>query len=717
MKKYILGLFALSSVSLALSSGNIDVNADIIYNKEENSHYGFDTKSKIEFFLGENKDLYAFSKINFLKENISDINLSKENLNLLHIGTSFDTEISDNFSLSGIVGYKVFDKKETLKNSSKEISEYKDKNVFKDYLIYHLKEKGKYFEDDSYFKKENALRHAGYVNDENKDLIVGMTSAFKISDTKINLGSTYLTKNFENNTNKVVSFFDTDTRLNIGYFETKLLHEYDDFNEVKASDIFYKISKYKDVKGKKAEVRDKKLNLSDYLGTLKGSFRFSSSKLIPNTYFANEFKYDLKSGILKVDNSDRAFRTEFKNYLKYTGIENLEIIARGEYQIDGNLINLDENASAAMKKDLEGDTNLKHSLDLNVETKYSENGHKLDSVIKSVSEISSQFNNNNKLVQIFEMKNKGAYAISDELSILGDLNYKAYINAFGISDDYLIGTGFNYKGRKDNMIYDLNTQFKYKYNTVFDLSFKNSIDKANLVFNEMKLSQLFDKLKLDYNFNLYSEVSNRNHLAKTKKDKDINYKQSLIYVNPGIKVSYNLDNLNLSSSLQYLYNKDKIVDESEAKSNKIIEKNEDRYLILSENELKYTINDNLDWINGINIEYNYNQFSNDELKTFKDYLENGGYDYNRYYQFKDIKGEYTYNKNKGKFKDGFEINEVKTANQELKLTPIIKFKMKYDNLVLIPKAELDIIYKANKGEKLKYNNYVAKFGINAIYNW
>lgn len=708
MKKIFLTLLAINAAfSYSETSGNIELDSSYLLKKDFKSgalEHGYKTKNRAGIFFGNEKSTYIFAGANKNDDGKS-----------IYGGASYDGKINDNFELGIFLGARRPDGVEDLKKEE----ELELKNEF----INHLSEKNKYREDMNDFAKMDALKRAGYINERNKNHLFILSAKGRVNRTNIYFTSSYTSNNFKENTHRVYNYFETDSMLNQGFLNAKLES---DFNTEKINPK--KIYNIKDNKKNKKDETKKleDIKISDNGGSLKGALKFSSSRLIPDTFFYNELKFDLKSGILAKDNGNRFVDVDFKNYFKYSGVKNLNIIGKVDYELKH-------------QRYLGEDPSDKNTVRLSSEFNY-DNKKISNSILFKIDNSVEVKNKSLSTSQGYELKNKFEYRPIKELGINLDAHLKTYIS-FKAYSDALVNIGYNTNGRKGRFLYNSKTNVKYRL-----FSYKSQDDHTHNVFTltENKFSYINRDLKLEYKLNSYSELVFGNKIvkvlevtetgeneseARTKPkppkpkppkpnpskpkqkfvDKSITFKEHLVYVNTGLKTTYKKDNLSITNDIDGYYALDSY------------DTNEHSFGLLVKNDLGYDFN-NISLNVGLDLDYRYNKLSIDEYNNFANYVDNAGFIFYRYYNYREKTNDnenekivYSYNSEKK-----FTVEDKPEKLQRLEIIPRVsaEFKFLENKLTLNPGVKVKNIFKNdNLKNKLELNNINTEFNMNLKYSW
>ncbi|CAM3087281.1 hypothetical protein [Streptobacillus ratti] len=707
MNKVVFGFLALTTIaSFSSTSGNFEVEGNVKFGKGVN--VGLDKKVKLGIYLDSRKDLYGFSH-SVVK---TDDALKVENLNFKYlVGLSFQKKLGDKTDIGVYGAYK-----HLLKIDAKEDESFKDE------LVKHLSSKNKYRDDFNFFQKTDTLNRLGYKSEEKKNIIVGIHGNTRIKRTDIYASGSYVTDRFKKNTDRLYTYFETNTMLDLGFFNTKFVYDLNSEEQQKTK-VIHKNSK------------DETINVAKNGGALNIDLKFSSSRILPDTFFYNQVKLDLKSGFKATDKGERFLEFEQKNYFKYTGIKNLTVVGKLDYELKHSVY---DKTSTKPGNGSSNTTNImtenKHTVRITGNGDYVVDKYRLFGEFSTSNSIS--MSKSNFINHTYDLKGIFEYNLLNNFKLITDASYKTYITAFSNNSDATLRMGYKSSGRKGRMIYDSKSNVAYR---MFGLS-KNDVTNSIFSLSENKLSYLSRGFKVEANLNIASEyemvtkeqkadkkkasleseampqAAAKAAKPKTSKPKaakpskpttpTINKSNNLLlFVNPGFKMSYKKGKVYLGTDVQFVYSKD--IFESN---------NKNKYGLMSKNEIKYSVKDNVTLLLGVDLDYRENKLSFDHMKNFTDYVDNLGFNQYKYYKYRTTdKSSTKYEYNDAK-KLKVEDQPKKDREVKAKVSLGTEFKLVENRLTFKPTTSFTYVYEKDSSSSVE-NKYIGNVGLNISYNW
>ncbi|WP_156299121.1 hypothetical protein [Streptobacillus canis] len=671
MKKIVFGLLAITSmVSMSATTGNFEIEGNVEFGKGTN--LDLNGKTKLGMYLDSQKDAYFFINLEGAKKDVLDTNTSEAK----HlVGLSYEKNLGDKTDVGVYAAYK------NLVNRS-----YDEDKSFKNELTNHLSVKNKYKDDFNFFQKTDALNRLGYKEEKGKNTIIGAHANTRINRTDLYAGGSFTTKDYAKGTNRFYSYLETNTMYDLGFFNTKFIYDVNTETQQKTKVI-----------SNKAKEGD--INVAENGGALNVDLKFSSSRIIPDTFFYNQAKLDLKSGFKATEEGERFLEFEQKNYFKYTGIKNLTVVAKADYELKHSVY-----VDGKAKKTKKGESNLidenKHTVRVTGNANYVTDKYRLFgefSTSNSVSLGKTIFTNHS-----YDLKAIYEHNVLDNLKLITDGAFKTYISFAPISDATL-GFGYKSSGRDGRLIYDSSSSLKYRMLGQSNKGVTHSI----FALSENKLTYLNRGVKVEGNLNFANEYEMVTEIKKVKKDEVItNTNNLLLFLNPGFKASYKKDKGYIGTETQFAYSRDMFNSENA----------ENRYGLMNKNEVKYNVEENITLTAGLDVDYRVNKLSFDHMNNFKDYTENLGHNLFRFYKYRKVdenETKYEYNEAKE-----LSVKDMPEKDREIKVKVGVGSELKFveNRLTVKPTTSFTYVYKKDKDiDAVK--KYIGNVGLNISYNW
>ncbi|WP_073508325.1 hypothetical protein [Streptobacillus notomytis] len=724
MNKMAFGLLAITSIaSFSGTTGNFETGGSVKFGKGIDT--SIDEKAKLGIYLDSNKNLYGFTHLEASREKILENNSKIKRF----IGFSYQKKLGDKTDIGFYGAYK-----------NLVMLDYKKDESFKDELTKHLSIKNKYRDDFNFFQKTDALNRIGYESETDKNIILGIYGNTRIKRTDIYLSGSYISNNFKKETNRLYAYLETNTIYNLGFFNTKLIYDVDG-EEKDKSKILHKNSK-----------TDDKINIAKNGGAINLDFKFSSSRILQDTFFYNQAKLDLKSGIKATEKGERFLEFEQKNYFKYTGIKNLTTVGKLDYELKHSVyIDKGRTTSKSTKKSSSKDssnsdelvTENKHTVRVTGNADYNTDKYRVFGEFSTSNSISI---GKTKFVNYtYDLKSILEYNVSDNLKLTADGSYRTFVSSFFDNSDATLRLGYKSSGRNGRLIYDSKSDVSYR---MFGFS-KNDITNSIFSLSENKLTYLNRGFKVEANLNFASEyemvakeekntsgkkkvssevVPATKVAAKAAKPKTSKPKAGsgvtitetnnlLLFVNPGFKMSYKRGRVYFGTDIQFAYSRDEFYDN---KSNK--------YGLINKNEFRYDVKENITLLTGIDLDYRENKISFDHMKHFTDYVDNLGFNQFKFYKYRIKEDESTNGKKSSSGNNGtvkyeyndakkFEIEDEPQKDREIKAKVSLGSEIKLVENRLSIKPETSFTYVYSNGNSAAEHKYIGGFGLNISYNW
>lgn len=727
MNKIVFGFLAIAAIaSFSDTSGNLEIDESVEFGKDVD--ISINNKAKIGVYLDSQKNLYGFAHLE-KKDKILEKNSKIKRL----VGLSYQKKLGDKTDIGFYGSYK-----------SLVMLDYKEDESFKDELLKHLSAKNKYRDDFNFFQKTDALNRLGYKSENDKNLILGFHGNTRFKRTDVYLSGSYVTKNFNSDSNRLYAYLETNTMYNLGFFNAKVIYDLNNEKQSK-NKVIHKNS------------NDDDIQVAQNGGALNLDFKFSSSRILQDTFFYNQAKLDLKSGLKATDKGERFLEFEQKNYFKYTGIKNLTTVGKLDYEFKHSVFFEKSKDDKKKSSNSELITENSHAVKVSVSADYVTDKYRLFGEFvtgNSIAKAKRSFINHS-----YDLKGIFEYNVLDNFKLVTDGNFRSYITGFFDNSDATLRLGYKSSGRDGRVIYDSKSNVGYR---MFGYS-KNDITNSIFSLSDNKVTYLNRGFKVEANLNFASEYemvtreedapdesSNGKGKAKASqvvfevaaakkpskpkaapkapapkaapKTKKVikHYENLLLFLNPGFKMSYKKGNGYIGTDVQFVYSRDVFHGETN-----------NRYGLMSKNEFRYDIKDNVTLITGLDLDYREKKLSFDNMKHFTDYVENLGFDRYKYFKYREKEKEkndskknngntqqtvpktkYDYNDNKK-----LKVEDEPTKDREVKVKVSLGSEIKLIQNKLSVKPTTSFTYVYSKENDMKENKYIGNIGLNISYNW
>lgn len=561
--------------------------------------------------------------------------------------------------------------------------DYSKVETFQKELTNHLSIKNKYKNDFNFFQKTDALNRLGYKSEKDKNTIIGGFVNTRIKRTDLYGAASFVTKDYKKNTNRLYTYLETNTMYDLGFFNTKIIY-----------DLNTEVQKKTSVLSKYAKEGD--IVVADNGGALNVDLKFSSSRIIPNTFFYNQAKLDLKSGFKSNEDGERFLEFEQKNYFKYTGIKNLTIVGKADYELKHSVYNKEGKKN---KTELVNEN--KHTVRLTGNADYVTDKYRVFGEFSTSN--SSSFAKSTFLNHSYDLKGIVEYNVLDNLKLIGDGAFKTYIS-FSPITDVALGFGYKSSGREGRLIYDSMSNLKYRMLGKSDKGVTNSI----FALTENKLTYLNRGVKVEGNLNFASEYEMMQEIKDKKKTDQVTKNNNLLlFLNPGFKASYKKGKGYIATETQFAYSADKYMQDEITH----------KYGLTNKNEVKYDVEQNVNIFAGLDVDYRINKLSFDHMNNFKDYVENTGHNLYRYYKYRSgvvANTKFDYNEAKE-----LKVEDMPEKDREIKVKVSAGSEIKFveNRLTIKPTTSFTFVYKKDKNDPQAMKKYIGNVGMNISYNW